>query len=135
MGYNRTRNDDEKLVEPADAYLLSADDFLYTGPLSAPTPNLAIILFSALSGAGTGVLAFYLFFAVIRMTLPWSVGLATLALIGAVSGTAALITVLYDRRSVGVNVGFSCGLMSLLIGFSLFCLLAGAVAGTLALLF
>ncbi len=100
-----------------------------------PTPTLPIILFSVFAGLGSGVLAFYLCFETFGLGSGWSVGLTSLALMGVVSATAALLSRLHDERTVGVNVGFGCGLMVLIALFAGFCLLMGLFAGTLALTF
>lgn len=100
-----------------------------------PTPTLPIILFSVFAGLGSGVLAFFLCFETFGLGSGWSAGLTSLVVIGVVSGTAALLSRLYDERTVGVNVGFGCGLMVLLALFAGFCLLMGLFAGTLALTF
>jgi len=100
-----------------------------------PTPTLPIILFSVFAGLGSGVLAFYLCFETFGLGSAWSVGLTSLVGIGTVSGTAALLSRLYDERTVGINVGFGCGLTVLVALFAGFCLLMGLFAGTLALTF
>ena len=104
-------------------------------PASAPTPTLPIILFSVFASLGSGVLAFYLCFETFGLGTAWSVGLTSLVVMGTVSGSAALLSRLYDERTVGVNVGFGCGLMVLIVLFAGFCLLMGLFAGTLALTF
>ena len=101
----------------------------------APTPTLPIILFSVFVGAGSGVLAFYLCFETFGLGTAWSAGLTALVLMGTVSGSAASLSRLHDERTVGVNVGFGCGLMLLIILFGGFCLLMGLFAGTIALTF
>lgn len=100
-----------------------------------PTPTLPIILFSVFAGLGSGVLAFYLCFETFGLGSGWSVGLTSLAVMGIVSGSAVLLSRLHDERTVGVNVGFGCGLMVLIALFAGFCLLMGLFAGTLALTF
>jgi hypothetical protein len=102
--------------------------------LSSPTPTLPIILISLFVGLGSGVLGFYLAYAVLNLSTPWSVAVATLSLVGAVSGAAAFLSSLHDRRTVGMNIGFSCVLTFLLLTFIGFCLAVGIVAATLALL-
>jgi hypothetical protein len=99
-----------------------------------PTPTLPIILFSVFAGLGSGVLALFLCFETFGLGSGWSAGLTSLVVIGVVSA-AALLSRLYDERTVGVNVGFGCGLMVLLALFAGFCLLMGLFAGTLALTF
>jgi hypothetical protein len=100
-----------------------------------PTPTLPIILLSVFVGVGSGVLAFYLCFETFALGAPWSAGLTALAVIGAVSGSAALLSRLYDERTTGMNVGFGCGLTLLVALFAGFCLLMGLFAGTIALAF
>lgn len=100
-----------------------------------PTPTLPIILLSVFVGVGSGVLAFYLCFETFALGAAWSTGITTLVVIGAVSGSAALLSRLYDERATGMNVGFGCGLTLLVALFAGFCLLMGLFAGTIALLF
>ncbi|RLT44602.1 MAG: hypothetical protein DWI57_03075 [Chloroflexi bacterium] len=102
---------------------------------SAPTPTLPIILFSVFAGLGSGVLAFYLCFETFGLGAAWSVGLSSLVVVGSVSGSAAFLSRLYDERTVGMNVGFGCGLTLLVVLFAGFCLLMGLFAGTIALTF
>lgn len=101
----------------------------------APTPTLPIILFSVFAGLGCGVLAFYICFEAAGLGATWSVGLTSLVVIGAVSGSAGLLSRLHDERTVGMNVGFGCVLTLLVVLFIAFCLLMGLLAGTLALIF
>lgn len=84
-------------------------------------------------GTGSGIVAFYLSYAVFHLTAPWSAGIATLGLVAAVSGAAAFLSSLHDRRTIGMNVGFSCALTLLLVTFTGFCLVVGIFAATLAL--
>ena len=100
-----------------------------------PTPTLPIILLSVFVGVGAGVLAFYLCFETFVLGAPWSAGLTALAVIGAVSGSAAFFSRLYDERATGMNIGFGCGLTLLVALFAGFCLIMGIFAGTLALTF
>jgi len=100
-----------------------------------PTPTLPIILFSVFAGFGSGVLAFFLCFETFDLGAAWSVGLTSLAVIGSVSGSAASLSWLHDERTVGMNVGFGCGLTLLVLLFAGFCLLMGLFAGSLALTF
>jgi len=100
-----------------------------------PTPTLPIILLSVFVGVGAGVLAFYLCFETFGLGTAWSVGLTSLVVMGAVSGSAASLSRLHDERTVGMNVGFGCGLTLLVAFFAGFCLLMGLFAGTLALTF
>jgi len=100
-----------------------------------PTPTLPIILFSVFAGLGSGVLAFYLCFESFGLSAAWSAGLTSLVVMGAVSGSAAALSRLHDERTVGINVGFGCGLTLLVVLFVGFCLLMGLFAGTLALTF
>lgn len=102
---------------------------------AAPTPNLPIILISVLAGLGSGVLVFFLCFETFGLGSSWSTGLTSLAVIGVVSGIAALLSQLYDQRTVGMHVGFGCGLTLLILLFVAFCLFLGLFAGTVALLF
>ena len=102
---------------------------------AAPTPTLPIILLSVFVGVGSGVLAFYLCFETLGLGAAWSVGLTALVVMGAVSGSAASLSRLYDERTVGMNVGFGCGLTLLVLLFTAFCLLMGLFAGTIALTF
>lgn len=101
---------------------------------STPTPTLPIIFVSLFVGLGSGVLGLYLAYAVFDLSTPWSAAIATLSLVGAVSGAAAFLSSLHDRRTIGMNIGFSCALTFLLLSFVGFCLVIGIVAATLALL-
>ncbi|MBX2999838.1 MAG: hypothetical protein KF893_15060 [Caldilineaceae bacterium] len=102
--------------------------------LSTPTPTLPIIFISLFVGLGSGVLGFYLAYAILALSTPWSAAIATLSVVGAVSGTAAFLSSLHDRRTIGMNIGFSCALTFLLLTFIGFCLVMGIVAATLMLL-
>ncbi|RME60103.1 MAG: hypothetical protein D6790_09850 [Caldilineae bacterium] len=96
---------------------------------------MPIILFSVLAGLGVSVLVFYALYAMLQIPLPWSAGLSVLALIGTVSGAAGGLGALYDRRTVGVHIGFSCTLTALVLAFAGLCMVVGMLAGALALLF
>lgn len=98
---------------------------------SAPTPNLPIILLSVLVGLGSSVLTLYAVYTWTNLSLAWSVAIATLALIGSVSGTALGLSTLHDPRSGGLNAGFSCGFTLLLLLFFGICLFSGMLAATL----
>lgn len=100
-----------------------------------PTPTLPIVLLSVFIGVGSGVLAFYLCFETFGLGPAWSTGLTSLVVIGVVGGSAAFLSRLHDERTVGMNVGFGCGLTLLIALFAGFCLLMGLFAGTLALTF
>jgi hypothetical protein len=102
--------------------------------LPTPTPTLPIILASLIVGLGSGVLGYYLVYAIFQLSVQWSAALATLALVGGVSGTAASLSALHDPPTIGMNVGFSCALTFLLLSFTGFCLVVGVFAATLALL-
>jgi hypothetical protein len=102
--------------------------------LSTPTPTLPIIFVSLIVGMGSGVLGYYLAYAIFSLSVQWSAAISTLALVAGVSGTAAFLSRLHDPRTVGMNVGFSCALTFLLLTFSGFCLVIGVFAATLAML-
>jgi hypothetical protein len=102
--------------------------------LPAPTPTLPIIFVSLFVGLGSGVLGYYLAYAIFQLSVQWSAVVATLALVAAVSGVAAFLSRLHDPQTVGINVGFSCALAFLLLSFTGFCLVIGIFAATLALL-
>lgn len=99
----------------------------------APTPNLAIVFASVSVGIGTVVLVYYLLYAVIGLPLSWSVALAALVLMASVAGVATFLSRLDDPRSVGVNIGFSCGLAALFLSFISLCIVVGIFAATLVL--
>jgi hypothetical protein len=102
--------------------------------LSTPTPTLPIIFVSLFVGLGSSVLGFYLAYVVLDLSTPWSAAVATVSLVGAVSGASAFLSSLHDRRTIGMNIGFSCALTFLLLTFIGFCLVIGILAATLALL-
>jgi len=102
---------------------------------SPPTPTLPIILLSVFVGVGSGVLAFYLCLETFGLGAAWSTGLSALVVMGAVSGSTVFLSRLYDERTVGINLGFGCGLTVLVALFAGFCMLMGLFAGTLALTF
>lgn len=109
------------------------DPFPY--PFSAPTPTLPIILVSVAVGLGSGVLGLYLVYAVLGWSPPWSAAATVFSLLGGMAATALVLSALHDPRTIGLNLGFSCGLMALLLAFGSLCMLVGAFAATLSLLF
>jgi hypothetical protein len=100
--------------------------------LSAPTPTLPIILISLFVGLGTAMLGLYIAYAMVGLSREWSAAVSTLGLVGAVSGVAAFLSALHDRRTIGMNIGFSCALTFLLLAFVGFCLIVGIFAATIA---
>lgn len=80
------------------------------------------------------MLGYYVAYAVLLMSTFWSVAVATLTLTAAVSGTSAFLSSLHDRRTVGINIGFSCALTFLLLAFVGFCMVVGILAATVVML-
>ena len=97
-------------------------------------PSLPIILFSAASGIGAGIIAFYITHRLLLLNPPLSAGLATLSMLGTLGLTSGGLSVLI-RANPLVNIGFSCGLLVLVVAFFGFCSLVGALAAALVLAF
>ena len=80
------------------------------------------------------MLGYYVAYAVLLWSTFWSVAAATLILSAAVSGTAAFLSSLHDRRTIGINIGFSCALTFLLLAFVGFCMVVGILAATVVMI-
>ncbi len=80
------------------------------------------------------MLGYYVAYAVLLLSTFWSIVTATLTLVAAVSGTAAFLSSLHDRRTIGMNIGFSCALTFLLLSFVGFCMVVGILAATVVML-
>lgn len=115
---------------PDDPSLLDFDPDA-DGPVG---PSLPIILFSAASGIGVGIIAFYITHRLLVLNLPLSAGLATLLMLGILGVTSGGLSLL-TRSNSPVNIVFSCGLLVMVIAFFGFCSLAGALAAALLLAF
>lgn len=80
------------------------------------------------------MLGLYIAYVLMALSREWSAAVATLGLVAAVSGVSAFLSALHDRRTIGMNIGFSCALTFLLLAFVGFCLIVGILAATVALL-
>ena len=94
-------------------------------------PSLPIILFSAASAIGTGIISFYTTYAVLGLTIQISAGLSTLGLLFVLGLTAAGLSIVSGSSAIVSNISFSCGLIVLALLFFCVCGLAGAIAATL----
>jgi hypothetical protein len=96
------------------------------------SPSLPIILFSAACGISSGIIALYVAYRLILLSLPWSAGVATLVMLGVLSLTSAGLSSL-TRSHLLANTAFSCGLLLLALFFFGLCSFVGALAATLLL--
>ncbi len=109
---------------PYDAYDPALDD---------DQPSLVIILLSAASGVGAGVIGLYVTYTVLGWAAPPSVFVAVLAMSLTLGVVGAGLSVVTASRAAIKNIAFSCGLVLLAAVFLGLCMLAGAVAAAMLL--
>lgn len=97
-------------------------------------PSLPIVLFSAASGLGSGILGFYVSYGLLQLTIQISFGIATLCLLIGVGGVGTLLSAAVGSRSTLANLGFSCGVIVLTLLFFSICLLSGAFVSAIILI-
>lgn len=115
-----------KLQDELNRLETSLDD----GP--AAGASLPIILFSAACGVGVGVVALYIGYRLLLLSLPLSVGLATLCMLGALSVTAGILSAAV-RSNALLNVTLGCALVVISALFFAICSAVGALAAALML--
>lgn len=111
-------------TRPVDHTLFAEDE-----PRS---PSLPIIFFSAAAGVSSGIIALYVAYRLLLLSLPWSAGLATLAMLAVLGFTSASLSIL-TRSHPLANMALSCGLLLLVLFFFGLCSFVGALAATLLL--
>ncbi len=109
---------------PYDAYDPALDD---------DQPSLVIILLSAASGVGAGVIGLYVTYTVLGWDAPPSVFVAVLAMSLTLGVVGAGLSVVTASRAAIKNIAFSCGLVLIAAVFLGLCMLAGAVAAAMLL--
>lgn len=101
---------------------------------SAPSsPSLPIILLSAASGISAGIIALYITYRTLGLTIQWSVAISVFCLSAALGCTGALLSALTGSRASMANIAFSCGLILVTLLFFTLCTLVGAIAATFIL--
>lgn len=96
-------------------------------------PSLPIILLSAAFGVGAGIVGFYFAYRLAHLRIELSAGIAAIALSAALGITGALLSSVTGSRSALSNIGFSCGLILLMLLFFGLCTVIGGLAATLIL--
>lgn len=96
-------------------------------------PSLPIILFSAACGVAGGVLGVFISTKWLGFGIELSAGIGALAMLFGLGVSGAVLSALTGSRAAPVNILFSCGLILLTLLMLAFCVLAGALAGTLLL--
>lgn len=94
-------------------------------------PSLPIVLLSAASAIGFGILSFYLAYEVLRLRVELSAGISTLCLLLVLGVMSTGLSSLIGSRSAMSNLGFSCGLILLMLLFFSLCMISGAFAAIL----
>lgn len=94
-------------------------------------PSLPIILISAASAVGLGILSFFISYELLRFRAEISTGIATLCLLTVVGLVSTVLSALVGSRATMSNLGFSCGLILLMVLFFSLCLISGAFAAML----
>jgi hypothetical protein len=114
---------DELWVEEGDR--LNVDD------LANNAPSLPVILLSAASGIGAGIVALYVAYRGFGLNIYWSAAVATLTLSAGLGISGAVLSSAIGSRAALSNIFFSCGLIVATLLFFAFCTLIGAIAATL----
>ncbi len=105
----------------------------YDPALDEDQPSLVIILLSAASGVGAGVIGLYITYTVLGWDAPPSVFVAVLAMSLTLGVVGAGLSVVTASRAAIKNIAFSCGLVLIAAVFLGLCMLAGAVAAAMLL--
>ena len=102
-------------------------------PRVSSAPSLPIILLSAASGISAGIIALYITYRTLGLTIQWSEAITVFCLSAAVGCTGALLSVFTGSRASLLNIAFSCGLILVTLLFFTLCTLVGAIAATFIL--
>lgn len=94
-------------------------------------PSLPIVLLSAASAIGFGILSFYLAYEVFRLKVELSAGISTFCLLIVLGLMSTGLSSLIGSRTAMSNLGFSCGLILLMLLFFSLCMISGAFAAIL----
>lgn len=94
-------------------------------------PSLPIILISAASAVGLAILSFFISYELFRFRAEVSTGIATLSLFAVVGFVSTGLSAMAGSRATMSNLGFSCGLILLMVLFFSLCLISGAFAAML----
>lgn len=98
-------------------------------------PSLPIILISAAFGIAGGVVGLYATYTVLGWELPASVFVAVLGASTALGISGAGLTALTGTRAAVANIGMSCGLIVLSLFFLGLCMVVGALAATVIVIY
>lgn len=115
-----------------------SSDFLYDDRelgFDNSGPSLPIILISAAFGIAAGVIGLYVTYTVLQWDLPLSTFLAVLCGSAALGISGAGLTVLTGTRAGFANIAMSCGLIVISLVCLGLCMLLGALAATLLVIF
>ncbi len=98
-------------------------------------PSLPVILLSAAFGIAGGVIGLYATYTVLGWELPASVFVAVLGASAALGVSGAGLTALTGARAAVANIAMSCGLIVLSLFFLGLCMVVGALAATLLMIY
>jgi hypothetical protein len=98
-------------------------------------PSLPIILISAAFGIAGGVIGLYVPYTVLGWELSASVFVAVLCASAGLGVSGAGLTLLTGTRAAVANIVMSCGLIVISLVFLGLCMLVGALAATLIVLY
>jgi hypothetical protein len=98
-------------------------------------PSLPIILISAAFGIAGGVIGLYAPYTVLGWELPVSIFIAVLCASVSLGVSGAGLTLLTGTRAAMANVAMSCGLIVISLVFLGLCMLVGALAATVLVLY
>lgn len=97
-------------------------------------PSLSIILLCAASAVAGFIIALYVSYRELALSIQASAAIATFFSSVVLGLTGAALSAITNSRAVTSNIAFSCGLIVLSLLFFGLCLLAGAVAALLLLM-
>lgn len=98
-------------------------------------PSLPIILISAAFGIAGGVIGLYITYAVLGWELPASVFVAVLCASVGLGVSGAGLTALTGTRAAVANIVMSCGLIMISLVFLGLCMVVGALAATVIVIY
>ena len=94
-------------------------------------PSLPVILFSTASGISCGVIALYVGFSMLQLSIQLTAAVATLGLLFGMGVSGAAMSAVTGARDAAVNMLFSCGAIVLVLLFMSVCMVFGAISATL----
>ena len=94
-------------------------------------PSLPVILFSTVSGISCGVIALYVGFSMLALSIELTAAMATLGLLCGMGVSGAIVSAVTGARHAATNMLFSCGAIVFVLLFMSVCMVFGAISATL----